>query len=48
MLAAEEHFTVNHIRRYSEDSRVERLTLNVVVERATLAGRVIRDLGLSV
>src|SRR5271165_2618814 len=43
MLSPEKHFTVNHIRRYSEDSRVEGLTLDAIVEHTTLAGRVILE-----
>src|SRR5260370_25355197 len=43
MLSSEKYFTVDHIRRYSEDSRVEGLALDAVVEHATLAGRVILE-----
>src|SRR5882762_2927310 len=41
MLATEEYFTIDHIGRYAEDSRVEGFPLDVVVQCTTLAGRII-------
>src|SRR5882757_1983218 len=41
MFSPEKYFTVDNKGRYSEDSRVEGIALDTVVERAALAGRVV-------
>ena len=41
MFSPEKYFAVDNKGRYSEDSRVEGIALDIVVEHATLAGRVV-------